>query len=69
MMERLEARARDAGARASHRVAERLADAAGETLPGVSVAAEGTRVVVSGRGLGRRWLRDPALRWLGGLLR
>lgn len=69
MMDGLEARARDAGARAVVRVAERLADAAGEALPGVSVKAESARVVISGRGLGRRWLRDPALRWLGGLLR
>lgn len=69
MMEGLEARARDAGARAAVRAAERLADAAGEKLPGVSVKAEGARVVISGPGLARRWLRDPALRWLGGLLR
>ncbi|MCX8476961.1 MAG: hypothetical protein MT490_14300 [Sphingomonas sp.] len=69
MMDGLEARARDMGARAAVRVAARLADVAGEALPGVSVAAEGARVVVSGRGLGRRWLRDPAFRWLGGLLR
>lgn len=69
MMEGLEARARDMGARAAARVAARLADAAGEALPGVSVAAEEARVVVSGRGLARRRLRDPALRWLGGLLR
>jgi len=69
MMEGFEARAEAIGARASARAAARLADAARETLPGVSVEAEPGRVVISGRGLGRRWLRDPALRWLGGLLR
>jgi hypothetical protein len=57
MMEGLEARAETLGA------------AARETLPGVSVEAEPGRVVISGRGLARRMLRDPAFRWLGGLIR
>ena len=69
MMEGFEARAAAIGARAAARAGERLADAAREALPGVSVAAEPGRVVISGRGLARRWLHDPAFRWLGGLLR
>lgn len=69
MMEGFEARAATLGAARAERAAARLADAARETLPGVSVEADAGRVVISGRGLGRRLLRDPALRWLGGLIR
>ncbi|WBY07107.1 hypothetical protein PIB19_17035 [Sphingomonas sp. 7/4-4] len=69
MMEGFEARAETLGAAAAERAAVRLAATARETLPGVSAEAEAGRVVISGRGLGRRWLRDPALRWLGGLMR
>lgn len=63
----IEARAEAAGARAAARAAERLAEAAAEALPGITAQAEGSRVVVSGRGLARRMLSEPALRWLGGL--
>nr|WP_294809731.1 hypothetical protein [uncultured Sphingomonas sp.] len=69
MMEGFEARAETLGAAAAERAAVRLAAAAREALPGVSVEAEPGRVVISGRGLGRRWLRDPAFRWMGGLIR
>jgi hypothetical protein len=69
MMEGFEARAAAIGERAATRAAARLAEAAREALPGVSVEAEPGRVVISGRGLGRRLLRDPAFRWLGGLIR
>lgn len=69
MMERLEARGESLGAAAAERAAQQLGAVARETLPGVAVSVEPGRVVLSGRGLGRRWLSDPALRWLGGLLR
>lgn len=69
MMEGLEARARIAGEQAVTRATARLAEAARDALPGVSVEAEAGRVMISGRGLGLRWLRDPAFRWLGGLIR
>jgi hypothetical protein len=69
MMERLEARAEKIGAQASARAAARLGEAARVALPGVRVEVEPGRVVLSGRGLERRRLVDPALRWLGGLLR
>lgn len=69
MMEGLEARARIAGEQAVTRATARLAEAARDALPGVSVEADFGRVVISGRGLARRMLRDPALRWLGGLMR
>jgi hypothetical protein len=69
MMEGFERRARQAGDRAAAKAGMRLADALRGALPGVSVEAEPGRVVISGRGLRRRLLRDWALRWPGGLLR
>ena len=65
MFERLEARAaRAAEARAAAR-RERIAARMAEQAPrDVSVAVEGDRVAVAGRGLMRRMLLDPALRWL-----
>jgi hypothetical protein len=68
-MNRLEERAAAAGERAVARATLRLRDAAREALPGLRVEAEPGRVVISGRGLWRRWLRDAALRWPGGWLR
>ncbi|WP_158298922.1 hypothetical protein [Sphingomonas psychrotolerans] len=68
-MKGLQARAEAAGERAAAQAVSRLRDAAREALPGLSVEAEPGRVVISGRGLGRRWLRDAALRWPGGWLR
>lgn len=64
-----EAHARKAGERAAARAALRLGEAARAALPGLDVEAESGRVVISGRGLWRRWLRDPVLRWPGGWLR
>jgi len=69
MMERLEARGRAIGERAAERAVERLAAEARAALPGLEIEAGDGRVTIAGRGLGRRWLADPALRWLGGLLR
>ena len=46
-------------------VAARLA----EELPGVEVSVEGDDVVVAGRGLRWRAVSEPALRWIGSLLR
>lgn len=69
MSARLETRANAAGERAAKRTVLRLRDATRAALPGFSVEAEPGRVVISGRGLWRRWLRDAALRWPGGLLR
>lgn len=50
-------------ARASARVAKRLAHRRGLTI---EVVPGG--IAVSGRGLKARWLTDPTLRWLGGCL-
>jgi hypothetical protein len=69
MIEDFEPRAATLGAAAAERAAARLAEAARAGLPGVTVEAEPGRVVLTGRGLERRRLGDPALRWLGGLLR
>lgn len=56
-------------ARAVERRAADLAAALARALPGVGVAREGGDVVLSGRGLARRVLDEPALRDPGGLLR
>jgi len=68
-MKGLQARADAAGERAAARATLRLRDAARAALPGLLVEAEAGRVVISGRGLRRRWLRDAVLRWPGGWLR
>jgi hypothetical protein len=69
MMKNLEARGRLIGERAVDAAVERLAAEARAALPGLEIAADAGRVTIAGRGLARRWLTDPALRWLGGLLR
>lgn len=56
----IEARARVAAEAAAARVAEGLRD-----VPGVRVTVSGGEVVVEGRGLARRVLGEPALRWPG----
>jgi hypothetical protein len=69
MLEPLNARAEAIGRRAAGDAAARLGARVGDAVPGVTVAVDGTSVTLSGRGLWRRWLADPGLRWLGGLLR
>lgn len=65
MSARVEARAQAAAEATAERLAVRLREA----VPGVRVRTDGDRVVLAGRGLGRRMLSEPALRWPGGLLR
>jgi hypothetical protein len=69
MMERVEDRGRAIGARASADAAERVAEVARGVLPELSVAVTGETVTLEGRGIGRRWLADPAFRWIGGWLK
>ena len=69
MLEQLNARAEAIGRQAADDAAMRLRERVRETVPGVSVSVDGSSVTLSGRGLWRRWLADPGLRWLGGLLR
>jgi hypothetical protein len=60
MMRWAERRARDEARQAAVRMAERVRD----TIQGASVEAREAQVIVSGRGLVRRWLIDPELRFL-----
>ena len=68
-MERLEARGRARGERAAAEAATRLGARLREAFPELDVEVAPARVVVRGRGLRLRMLAEPALRWLGGLLR
>jgi hypothetical protein len=61
LMRRGEALARTAQQRAIGAIADRLRAAGG-----LSVEAESGRVIIGARGLAKRWLSDPALRFLAG---
>lgn len=65
------ARVLDRGRRAAEARAEAVRGelAARIAVPGVSVSVEGEHVVLTGRGLRLRALTDPALRWIGSVLR
>ncbi|WNO53545.1 hypothetical protein [Stakelama saccharophila] len=65
----LERRGREIAARRADREADKVAEAVRDAAPDVRVTREGEDVVLSGRGLSRRRLRDPVLRWIGGLVR
>ena len=59
-----------ARAEALARVAQRTRVAAlarewGEMLPGASVSTRGSEVIISARGLAKRWLADNSLRFIG----
>ncbi|PVX28993.1 hypothetical protein [Sphingomonas pokkalii] len=69
MFDRLKARGEAIGRAAAADRAARLAAAVRETFPGIAAESDAAGVTLRGRGLWRRWLADPALRWLGGLLR
>lgn len=69
MNARAEAIARAIGTRRARAAARTLAGRIAETVPGVTAAADERGVTIAGRGLIRRAIRDPRLRWLGGLLR
>jgi len=61
LSQRAAGRAEARAERRRQELAERMA-AAG--VKGVAVAVEGERVVLTGRGLGRRLVVEPALRWI-----
>jgi hypothetical protein len=66
MMDRLLRRVEDIGeARRTRRVAE-LTARLREVLGDGSVQAEDGRILVRGRGLVKRWVSDPSLRFLNG---
>ncbi len=65
MFGRLAQRAEQVAATRAARRRERLAAALrAREAPGVAVSEEGERVVLAGRGLGRRMAMDAELRWL-----
>ena len=69
MFEGLEARGAAAGEAARRRLCARVAAMLREGAPrGVRVDEVAEGVVLTGRGLVRRSLTDPALRWIGGRL-
>lgn len=69
MMDKLVARGEQIAAQAQaiqvNRVAQRLRAMFGSP----AVTTEEAQVMVSGRGLARRWLTDPSVRFLGGGLK
>jgi hypothetical protein len=69
MMAALEARGAAIAAEAQQRAIATLAERAQAELAGVSVEAEADGLVLSGRGLARRLVDEPALRWIGSLMR
>lgn len=62
LIHRAEDYARAQRVRVAAQVAERLSG----TIRGATVSVEEARVVVSGKGLIKRWLIDPELRFLSG---
>lgn len=69
MMARLAERGEQLAERAQQRAARRAAERLSELIGGRAVELDGTRILVSGRELIRRWLTDPALRFLSGGLK
>lgn len=62
MMERLGRRLMAIAERRAAAKREQLAEQIRETVPGdFTVVVNGERIVISGRRVGVRWLRDPAL--------
>jgi hypothetical protein len=65
MFERLMMCAAALAEKAARRRRDELAEALGEEAPaGVRVEANGEGVTLIGRGIGRRFALEPALRWL-----
>lgn len=62
-------RAARIGERRVETLAERACVEIGTILPDIVIARDRGRIRLSGRGLRRRWIVHPALRWLGRLLR
>lgn len=69
MFERLRERARSAAERRAEAEARALAERLGSALPpGIDARVEAEGVVLSGRGVARRFALEPELRWLIGRL-
>ena len=65
MMDRLMKRAEELARAAQQRKVASVAETLRAMLGAIVVQAEDAQVVVSGRGLMKRWLVDPSLRFLG----
>lgn len=62
-------RAAQIGAHRAESLAQRLCDEIAVIVPGIRIIRERGRVILTGRGLRRRWLTDAVFRWLGRVLR
>lgn len=69
MMDRLIARGEGVAAEAQARQVQRVADQLRALFGSGAVDVQDARVLVSGRGIIRRWLIDPSLRFLTGGLK
>lgn len=69
MMERLLARGEAIAAEAEARTIARAAEEIGQALPDVAVTTAAGGLVLVAPGLSRRMAEDPALRWIGSLMR
>lgn len=69
MMENLLARGEQIAAEAVARQVQRTARQLRALFGSPAVGIDGTEVLVSGRGILKRWLVDPALRFLSGVLK
>lgn len=67
MMEKLEARGQRLAAEKQAEAIARVAERAGEALAGVVSTAQADGVELTGRGLERRLLDEPQLRWIGSM--
>lgn len=66
---RLRARGEALGEQRAGEARERIAGRVPDELPGVRAHVEGGDVILSGRGLRARVMREPVLRWIGSLMR
>ena len=66
MMSELLKRGEELAATAQRERTERIASRLRQLVGGVAIEVEEARVLVSGRGLLKRWLIDPQLRFLTG---
>ena len=69
MMEKLAARGNDVALRVQEQKVQRVAQQLRTMFGGGAVDVEEARVLVRGRGMIKRWLTDPSLRFLGGGLK
>jgi hypothetical protein len=68
-MERLRARGRALAEQRAMEVRKQIAGRMPDTLSGVRAHVEGDGIMLSGRGLRARIMREPVLRWIGSVLR